>query len=265
MESKLKIIDLSVSIENGLPVDPPHQMPEIEYITHETEESWQTMRKYFPHIAKDDLPEGMGWATEILRIRTHVGTHMDAPWHYHPTMNKGEAAWTIDQVPLEWCMGDGVMVDFSDKPDGYVCTSQDFLRYFANINYRLKAGDILLLQTGAQKEWGKAGYMSKGCGVGREGTLWLCGKGVHTVGTDAWSWDPPLSIVSKRFEESRDKSIIWEGHKAGLEKAYLQIEKLTNLDKLPPFGFKVIALPVKIAKASAGWVRAVALISDGAK
>jgi kynurenine formamidase len=259
----MKIIDLSVSIVSGLPTDPPHQIPKIEYINHDSDESLNTMRKYFPSIAKNDLPEGMGWATEILHLRTHVGTHMDAPWHYHPTMNNGEPAWTIDQVPLEWCIGDGVMVDFSEKPDGYVCTSGDFLEYFDKINYRLKPRDILLLQTGAQKYWGRPDYMNKGCGVGREGTLWLCAQGVCTVGTDAWSWDPPLSLVSERFEKTRDNSIIWEGHKAGKEKAYLQMEKLTNLHQLPAFGFKVVALPIKINKASAGWVRAVALLEGG--
>ncbi len=258
----MKIVDLSVTIANDLPVDPPHQIPKIEYVTHESDESFNTMLKYFPTITRDDLPDRMGWATELLHIRTHCGTHMDAPWHYHPTMNNGQPAWTIDEVPLEWCMGDGVMVDFSDKPDGYVCTSKDFIEYFEKVGYKLKANDILLLRTNAQSEWGNSKYLSKGCGVGREGTLWLCEQGVRTVGTDAWSWDAPLSLVSKKFEETNDKNIIWEGHKAGMEKAYLQMEKLTNLDKLPPFGFRVIALPIKIERAGAGWVRAVALLDD---
>ena len=40
------------------------------------------------------------------------------------------------------------------------------------------------------------------------------------------------------------------------------MEKLANLDQLPPFGFKVICFPVKVYKASAGWTRAVALLEQ---
>ncbi len=37
-------------------------------------------------------------------------------------------------------------------------------------------------------------------------------------------------------------------------------EKMPNLDKLPPHGFKVSCFPIKILKAGAGWVRPVAII-----
>lgn len=159
-------------------------------------------------------------------------------------------------------MGDGVMVDFSDKPSGYVCTSRDFQEYFGRVGYTLKPGDIVLVHTNAAAVYGRKEYLSTGCGVGEEGTCWLFRQGVHTVGTDAWSWDAPLGLVSQRFEETGDASIIWEGHKAGRHQAYLQMEKMTNLDQLPPFGFRVIALPIKIKGASAGWVRAVALLEE---
>lgn len=256
----LKIIDLSVTIENNLPVDPPHMMPQITYYSHKTQAGLSAIKRYFPTIADSDLPDGEAWANESIILTPHTGTHMDAPWHYHSTMNNGEPAWTIDQVPLEWCMGNGVMVDFYDKPDGYVCTSRDFIEYLAGVDYKLQSGDIVLVHTRASAVWGTADYLNAGCGVGREGTLWLIEQGVRTVGTDAWSWDAPLVLVSKAFEDSGDPSIIWEGHKAGKDKAYLQMEKLTNLNKLPPYGFKVIALPIKIGGASAGWVRAVAIL-----
>lgn len=256
----MKIIDLSVTIENDVPVDPPHMMPQITYYSHKTAAGLNAIKRYFPAISDADLPDGEAWANESVTLTPHTGTHMDAPWHYHSTMNNGEPAWTIDQIPLEWCIGNGVMVDFYDKPDGYVCTSDDFIKYLQRVDYTIKPGDIVLIRTKAEAAWGTAAYINAGCGVGREGTLWLLEQGVRTVGTDAWSWDAPLALVSKQFEASGDPSIIWEGHKAGREKAYLQMEKLTNLDKLPVSGFKVIAFPVKIGGASAGWVRAVAVL-----
>jgi len=40
------------------------------------------------------------------------------------------------------------------------------------------------------------------------------------------------------------------------------MEKLTNLDKLPSYGFKVSCFPIKILGASAAWVRPVAIIEN---
>jgi kynurenine formamidase len=59
-----------------------------------------------------------------------------------------------------------------------------------------------------------------------------------------------------------DAGLIWEGHKAGRHIAYCHLDKLHNLDQLPPAGFTVSCFPVKIERASAGWTRAVAII-DG--
>ncbi|MFX0134012.1 MAG: cyclase family protein [Candidatus Hodarchaeota archaeon] len=110
-------------------------------------------------------------------------------------------------------------------------------------------------------------FLDHGIGVGKEATLHIVRQGVHIVGTDAWSWDAPFSITAQKWKKSiEDKkprpSIIWEGHFAGIELGYFQMEKLTNLDKVPPIGATIYCFPVKITKASAGWVRAVATIPD---
>lgn len=256
----MKLIDLSVPLVDGLPVDPPPQIPHIQYIDHKAGVSG--MLELFPGTTEKDLPDGCSWAVEVLSLCTHSGTHMDAPWHYHPTMNGGERAWTIDEIPLEWCFSDGVMVDFSDKPDGYVCTSQDFKDYFERVGYVLKAGDIVLVHTNAPQAWGTEAFLEKGCGIGREATLWLTRQGIHITGTDAWSWDAPLKLEAETFRKNGDPSVIWEGHKAGKDTIYCHMEKLANLDQLPAFGFKVIAFPIKIQAASAGWVRPVALLEQ---
>ncbi len=98
--------------------------------------------------------------------------------------------------------------------------------------------------------------------MGRDSTLHILSMGVNVVGTDAWSWDRPLPYIAKEFEETRDTSLIWEAHFAGIEKGYFQLEKLTNLDKVAPHGFTFICFPIKIKGASAGWVRAVAVIEE---
>jgi len=68
--------------------------------------------------------------------------------------------------------------------------------------------------------------------------------------------------LGKSSTRQGNKDVIWEGHRAGAEKAYCHLEKLTNLESLPLFGFQVSCLPIKIKGASAGWSRVVAFLED---
>ena len=216
----------------------------------------------FPGLKPEQLPGGEGAAMERITFTTHNGTHLDAPWHYHPTMNGGERAWTIDDVPLDWCFQNGVKLDFRHFADGYVATAADVDAELARIGHKLKPLDIVLVNTSAGAKYGRPDYVASGCGMGAEATLRLLKQGVRVTGTDGWSWDAPFSFTAKRFLETGDPSIIWEGHKAGREIGYCHMEKLTNLDQLPPFGFKVACFPVKIEAASAGWTRCVAMVDN---
>jgi len=187
---------------------------------------------------------------------------MDAPWHFASTMDGGKPAMHIDEVPLEWCFGLGVKLDFRTKPDGHVVRPAELQAECDRIGHGLQPLDIVLINTSAGEAYGRPDYLDRGCGLGREATLWLLDRGVRVVGTDAWSWDAPFSFTRKRFAETQDPSIIWEGHKAGREIGYCQMEKLANLDQLPPVGFLVSCFPYKIKGASAGFTRAVALFED---
>ena len=251
-----QFIDLSIAIENGLPSDPPPMIPKVMYLDHAF--GAENMKSFYPGMTASDLPGGLGWAVEILEVSTHAGTHMDAPWHFSPTQDKGKPSLTIDQFPLEWGAGNGVKLDFSGFPDGYNVGIDDIKAKLDQVGHTLKEGDIFLAQSGAAPYWGKSEYLVKGCGFGKAATLWILDQGVHVVGTDAWSWDRPLPFQAQDFARTKNASLIWEGHFAGIEKGYFQIEKLTNLDKLPSTGFKFYCFPVKIRGASAGWIRAVA-------
>lgn len=255
----MKIIDLSIDIAPNVPSDPPEAIPKIEYRTHE---QTGAMAMHAFDCKPEDLPNGYGWATEFIQLTSHTGTHLDAPYHYYPTMNNGERAWTIDEVPLEWCFGNGVILDFSDKGDGYKLTIEDFQSALDKLKYTIQPNDIVLIRSGAADRWGKPEFLVAGCGVSKEATLWLLEQGIHVVGTDAWSWDIPLPICAEQFKENKDPSTLWEAHRVGKEHAYCHMEKLANLESAPPLGAKIACFPAKIKGASAGWVRAVAIVED---
>jgi len=252
----MKFFDLNVPIEDS-PSEP--MPPKIQYQTHEA--SAEQMASFFD-ATKEDLPNGLGWANEAVSLITHAGTHVDAPWHYYPT-SAGKKAQTIDELPLEWFYGNGVLLDLRHKEKGGVISVEDIQAALQKIDYTLQERDIVLIQTGTDKLWGDPEYFNSGAGVSAAATRWLIAQGIKVMGIDTWGWDQPFWAQKERFKATGDKSIIWEAHRVGIETPYCQIEKLANLDLLPrPTGFKVSCFPVKIKGASAGWTRVVAMFED---
>jgi kynurenine formamidase len=255
-----RFVDLSIAIENEVKADPPSMRPVIEYRDHVT--TIQEMIDYFPGLTAKELKGGEAWAMETVTLSTHNGTHVDAPWHYASTMDGGQRALFIDEMPLNWFFQPGVKLDLRHLSDGHVVTAADIEKELDRIGHTLSPLEIVMINTKAGARHGQDDFIHSGCGMGREATLYLTSKGVRVMGTDGWSWDAPFKYTAQRFSASRDPSIIWEGHKAGLEVGYSQIEKLTNLDQLPPSGFQVACFPCKIKSASGGWTRAVAIFDE---
>ena len=170
-----RFVDLSIYLENDVISDPVPFGPKIQY--HKHENTAAQIASFFPGLKKEDLPDGEGWAVENVNLSTHNGTHLDAPYHFHSTMNKGERAITIDEVPLEWCFQPGVKLDFRAMEDGHVITAKEVDDELRRIGHELKPLEIVVVNTRAGSRYGNNDYVNSGCGMGYDATMYLLEKG----------------------------------------------------------------------------------------
>src|ERR671925_149297 len=117
----MKIYDLSQDLNQDCSFWPFYPPFEVKYIKRKSEH---------------------GVNAQYIMTSNHMGTHLDAPRHFVT------AGRTIDQVPIEWCFGPGVIVDLSD-----VCDDDLALFTPEQIEARaeVREGDILFLYTGWSK------------------------------------------------------------------------------------------------------------------
>jgi kynurenine formamidase len=253
-QKQTTLIDLSTQLNNNTS---PFELNQ-HHIRYSTHKEAPALTSKLLDLDATYWPNGEGWAGEEVTLSTHSGTHIDAPYHYGPTSN-GKPARTIDQVPLRWCYGHGVVLNMTHKQAGDGIDETDVKQELVRIGYELKSFDIVLIHTGASKYFNQPQYDLKHAGLVRSATEYLVDQGVRLIGIDAWGLDRPFDMMAK--DAKQGKSQFWESHLLGREKEYLQIEKLSNLNLLPKaFGFTICAFPINIAQASAGWSRVVAII-----
>jgi kynurenine formamidase len=250
----VRLVDLSAPIRPDPPEWPDVLRTDIEFESHaQGAQAIETLFGVSPELLRD----GEGWTTEtFLRFGTHNSTHVDAPWHYNSTI-QGKPARTIDQLPLEWFYGAGVVIDATDREDGQALSADDVRERAPR---ELRDLDIVLIRTGRDQFYGQPDYIARGPGVSAEATRWLYEQGVRVMGIDAWGWDAPLHLQAEQAKSSGKPGVFWAAHQVDLE--YSQIERLCNLGGLPDEGFQVACFPLRIEGGSAAPARVVAILPD---
>ncbi|MFK7991243.1 MAG: cyclase family protein [Sandaracinaceae bacterium] len=209
------------------------------------------------------MPEDFeGWGDETIRkLGVHATTHIDAPSHYGP-MSQGEVAPTVDQIPLEQCIGPGVVLDMSGKEEGDPITVRDVQDELARIGGSITSGTIVLVRTDRDRFHHQRDFWKRGTGMSAAATEWLIDRGSTVMGIDQWTWDVPFHYQIARAKAEKRRNLFWEAHRVGLRKRYWHMEQLTNLAALPPTGFTVHVLPLKLVGASAAPARVIAVLDE---
>ena len=133
-----------------------------------TSKACRALLQFFDGLKAEDLPDGQGWAVEQVQLSTHNGTHLDAPWHFHPTMNRGERSWTIDEVPLEWCLQPGVNSTSAICRTAMSRLCKGCRKREKHIGHTLSPLEIVVVNTSAGIKYGQQDYVTSGCGMGYE-------------------------------------------------------------------------------------------------
>ena len=233
-----------------------YRILDLSHAYNENTLYWPTSPSKFE---KKQLAHGQtegGWFYSAYSVCTpeHGGTHLDAPRHF------AASGLTTDTLPLENLMAPGVVIDVSEQAahdKDYRLNVED-VRAFETRYGRIAAGTIVLLRTGWSGFWPDAkSYLGDDTpgdasklhfpGYGAEATRLLVARQVVILGIDTASID---------YGASADFPV----HRIVAAQNIAGLENLNDLERLPPTGFIVVALPMKIEGGSGGPVRVVALL-----
>lgn len=119
---------------------------------------------------------------------------------------------------------------------------------------------MVILHTGGTKRYDDdPGFSESATGMNGGALNYLFRLGVKIMATDSHTIDMPIPLMTQRFLKG-EKESYFPIHRAGRYTEWTHAEKLANLSSLPrPLGFQVMFFPIKVARATGAWIRAVAL------
>jgi arylformamidase len=216
----MALVDLTQTIYAGMPRI--HVLPEVEF---------GPVRR---------IEQGHPLNISELKIATHAGTHVDAPWHFVPNGK------TIEEIPLERFRGSAVIVPIRRQAGEPIPASD-----LEHSPEPIRRGDIVVLATGwaakfESEEYNHHPYVSE------EAATWMVEHGVTMLGLDLITVDLPTAMRPNPFD--------YAVHHILLENDVLIIENMANLDKVAGKRVHLYAFPLPIRGSDAAQARVVAEI-----
>jgi len=170
----MKLYDLSQPLNQEVSFWPYYPPFEVKYIKRKAEH---------------------GVNAQYIQTSNHMGTHLDAPRHF---VTNG---MTIDEIPLEWLYGPGVIVDLRDEMADLGAYTPEMIESRVEVRNR----DLLILHTGWHRfaQFGRSPdeerYIHLHPGAHPDMVQWLIDKEIKIWGVDAVSTDHPMNLPIGRF------------------------------------------------------------------
>jgi arylformamidase len=217
----MKIVDLSLPIEEGMMTFPTHWHPVVEITI----------------LGRHGIE---GRETRKLVLGTHIGTHVDAPRHFIPNGR------TIDDAALEILIGPATVIDF---------TGASPLQEIDVVDLKQKLGDVvpprLILRTGWSEYFGHLKFYNEYPFLSENAAQWLVEQGVRLIAMDTPSPDNPAHCRGTAKDSPN--------HKILLGAEVVLVEYLTNLKAISASQVELIVLPLKLKGCDGSPARCVAI------
>jgi kynurenine formamidase len=212
----LRLVDLSLDIYDGAPTFEPHPKTSVK-----------------PYLRLSDL----SYNITQLNISTHLGTHLDAPFHFF------DDARPVERIDLHRAFGPAWLLNFSRKRPKEEITVADMQPH----EYKVTPGSRLIFRTDWDKQFPQPHYFSDQPFLGPDLCRWLAERRVATVALDMPTVYPADYITV---------------HHLLLRPEVLIIEGLARLDQLRGEQVILSALPLRIRGRDGSPCRAVAIDAD---
>jgi kynurenine formamidase len=257
---------LAIALALGLMIgcssaEPPFPHGELVDLSHPYDSDsifWPTAEPFrLRKVADCITPQGYYYASNDFSTSEHGGTHIDAPLHFA----QGRAP--VDRIPLERLVASALVVDVTAKSaaDADYQVSVDDLEQWEREHGRIESSDIVLLRTGFSARWPDAARYLGTAERGEAAVANLHFPGLHPE-TARWlvANRPVRAIGIDTASIDYGQSTLFESHRILFDHEIPAFENLTALDRLPPRGATVIALPMKIRGGSGAPLRAIAIV-----
>ncbi len=214
---------------------------ELSHYLHPGQEEYQL--EVENHYVEDLLPEyerppDAWYIMSEVRMWSHVGTHIESPFHY---LRDGE---DVAHIPLERVVGAGIVLDFADKGVGAPITLEDMERRGQDI----QEGDILFIRTGLSHNYRTPRSHDRPYFT-IEAIRWLVDRGISCLGVDC-------SGIEKRDEPTQPC------HEMLFQHGIPLIEHLAHLEQLSKRRFFVVAVPWRVHGLEASPLSVIAFEPD---
>lgn len=223
----MPIIDLTLELHDNMSTHPAHaRCVVLEFANH----TFTAPRFQAPC---------RGFASKVLMFSDHIGTHVDAPFHYFPEKE------TIEAIKPEQLIGPAVYLDLSAKRPDEVVTPAMLEEAERRAGVRIGHGDILLFRAWPGQHTDEGFFRC--AGLNAAAADWVVARGIKVLGCDLATPDDPRDMTRPV-------------HLALLGRGILIIEELANLERLPMACFQFVGLPLKIKGATGSPIRAVGIV-----